>query len=57
MPNFIRKGVDKAPTVLGAGILGVAIVGIVAATAGVAMPVAAELASAAVAMVAAGKYA
>ena len=55
--GIIRKGVDKMPTVLGAGILGVAFVGLVAASAGMALTVGGELVSAIVAMAVAGRYA
>jgi hypothetical protein len=57
MSRYIKKGVDKLPTVLGAGILGVAFVGLIAASAGIALPIAGEVASAFVAMAAATRYA
>lgn len=57
MSRYIKKGMDKLPTVLGAGILGVAVTGLAAATFGVALPLAGEVIAAGVAMAASARYA
>lgn len=57
MSRYVRIGARKLPTVLGGGILGVAAIGLIMATAGLTLPLAGELASAAVGMIVAGRYA
>ena len=55
--SSVRNGVNKLPTVLGAGILGVAVAGLAAASVGMALTMGGEVVSAMIAMVAAGRYA
>jgi len=57
MSRKIREGMDKMPTVLGAGILGVAVAGLTAASFGIALPIAGEIIAAGVAMAASVRYA
>lgn len=57
MSTYIKRGAKKLPTVLGGGILGVAFVGVAAATAGLALPLLGEVLSAAVGMAVASRFA
>lgn len=57
MSAYIKIGARKLPTVLGGGILGIAMAGIIAMTAGLALPLAGEIISAAVGMAVASRYA
>lgn len=57
MSTYIRRGAKKLPTVLGGGILGVALVGVAAMSAGLALPLMGEILSAAVGMAVASRFA
>lgn len=57
MSAYIRRGARKLPTMLGGGILGVAFIGLIAASAGLALPLAGEVISAAVGMAVASRFA
>lgn len=54
MSHFVQIATAKLPTLLGAGILGVSVVGSVAAIAGLSLSLGAEFISAAAGMTAAG---
>ena len=56
MSRIIKIGARKLPTMLGAGILGVSIVGLTAAAFGATMTIGIELVSAAVGMALGGRY-